>query len=76
MSAGTIKIVIERPLGRTTREFDADDGGHAVSIQRAIQFLVFELKDAIAEDHRLHELGQHPPLADYGKGQDQGGSHP
>ncbi len=71
-----IRLEIEGELGGIRLKFDSEDGGKAMAIQRTIQFLNSKLKEAIADDHRLHELGFHPDLADYGGSQDQSGSHP
>jgi len=46
----------------------ANEGGHANAIQRAIQWLNDRLPAAIEKDHKLHAAGDEPPLAWFGKG--------
>lgn len=73
---GAIIITIHGSFKETTASYDAEDGGHAMAIQRAIQFLNSVLKDAIVKDHRLHDAGEQPSKADFGRSQDMGGVHP
>ena len=47
---------------------DAEEGGHANAIQRAIEWLNDRLLDAIIMDHTLHDRGDVPPKAWFGKG--------
>jgi len=46
----------------------AEEGGHANAIQKAIQHLNDQLPEAIALDHQLHDKGELPPKAPFGKG--------
>ena len=44
----------------------AEEGGHALALQRAISFLNDRLPSAIRQDHRLHDEGTRPPGNDFG----------
>ena len=48
-------------------KFCAEEGGHALAIQRAISFLTDQLPSAIQLDHKLHDDGDRPPVSDFGK---------
>ncbi len=52
---------------QTTKCFSAQAGGHAAAIGRAIAFLSAQLPDAIALDHKLHEQGDRPGEAPFGR---------
>ena len=49
------------------RTESALEGGHAAAIGRAVKYLTAMLPDAIALDHKLHDSGDRPPDADFGK---------
>ena len=49
-------------------EVSASEGGHANAIQRAIEWLNDRLPAAITKDHELHETGDVPPGAWFGRG--------
>lgn len=61
--AGSFRTKNGQKMFNTT----ALEGGHAAAIGRAIQFLSDQLPEAIAQDHALHDEGQRPPAADFGK---------
>lgn len=48
-------------------QVDAEVGGHAFAIQRAIEWLNTRLPAAIQLDHRLHDKGERPPASDFGR---------
>ena len=45
----------------------ATKGGHAAAIGRTIEYLTTLLPDAIAKDHELHDKGENPPEANFGR---------
>lgn len=50
------------------RNFSALEGGHANALGRAIAYISVELMPtAISRDHKLHDEGERPPQADFGK---------
>jgi len=61
----TIKIV-----GSFTNKHEsvtsANEGGHAMAINRAIMHLLAEMPAAIRKDHKLHDEGKHPDT-DFGE---------
>lgn len=67
---GMVKVSLAGSFRPVIAEFCAMDGGHANAIQRAIKFLVGELPRAIQQDHELHDRGDRPPRADFGKAVD------
>lgn len=66
---GMITINIQGSFTRTgCTQFSAEEGGHAMCIQKAIRHLNEALPLAIQRDHELHDAGRRPPKADFGKG--------
>ncbi len=45
----------------------ATKGGHAAAIGRTMEYLTTLLPDAIAKDHELHDKGETPPEAEFGR---------
>lgn len=65
---GMIHITMKGSFYNTgERSFSAEEGGHATGIQRAIAYLNGELLSAIKLDHSLHDTGDRPPKADFGR---------
>jgi hypothetical protein len=65
---GKITIKIEGSFGTPgTKEFSAQEGGHAYALTRAIGMLFARMSPAIRLDHELHEKGEHPPESAFGK---------
>jgi hypothetical protein len=46
--------------------YSAEEGGHALALQRAIARLTGMLPKAIQLDHQLHGDGEQPPKAPFG----------
>jgi hypothetical protein len=64
---GRITVTVEGSFGDYgTKEFSAEEGGHAYALTRAIGFLFVVMSKAIRLDHDLHEKGTHPPRSAFG----------
>lgn len=65
---GMVTIQIRGSFGnKPDTTFSAMEGGHAYALARAIAYLTAEMDRAIQLDHELHDAGQRPPNADFGK---------
>lgn len=65
---GMVAIQIRGSFGNKPNvTFSAMEGGHALALTRAIEYLTSQLPAAIQADHRLHDGGDRPPKSDYGK---------
>lgn len=63
---GMIKISTLGSFPRCDREFDAQEGGHAQAVARAMQFLAeVVLPEAIVRDHTLHDEDRRPNNKDF-----------
>lgn len=65
---GMIEIQTKGSFPTESFSVSALDGGHANAIQRAIEWLNDRLPAAIQSDHKLHEAGDFPPNAPFGRG--------
>lgn len=65
---GMISIQMRGSFPGDAFDVSAEEGGHANAIQRAIGWLNDRLPEAIALDHQLHDSGDVPPRAPFGKG--------
>jgi hypothetical protein len=58
---GMVRIEIVGSFGpKQDQNFTAEEGGHALAIARAIDFLSKQLPGAIRLDHKLHYQGEYP----------------
>ena len=65
---GMISIRIEGSFPEnSTVTFDAEEGGHALAIQRAIRHLNNLLPKAIRLDHARHAQSEYPPKSGFGE---------
>lgn len=64
---GMIHLRLEGTFPADAIELSAENGGHANAIARAIAWLNDRLPAAIILDHKLHDAGKRPYLADFGK---------
>ena len=65
---GMIQIQTHGSFPAEKFDVTANEGGHANAIQRAIKWLNDRLPAAIERDHELHEAGEMPPDAWFGRG--------
>lgn len=66
---GQLVINLTGSFGTRRATFSAMEGGHAGAVGRAIEYLSGDaLPAAIVKDHKLHDEGDRPPNADFGKG--------
>lgn len=65
---GQLTIKMSGSFGVKQKTFSAMEGGHANAIANAIRYLSQELPGTIEQDHKLHDDGQRPPDADFGRG--------
>jgi hypothetical protein len=63
---GVISINTRGSFPCEGQSFNAEFGGHANAIQRAIKWLNDRLPAAIELDHKLHDRGERPPRTDFG----------
>ena len=65
---GQINITTSGSFGTTVRAFSALEGGHAHALIRAVVYIGEVLMpEAIQRDHDLHDRGERPAHADFGK---------
>ena len=65
---GMVNVQIRGSFGnKPDGQFSAMEGGHALALSRAINFLIAHMPDAIALDHELARAGDKPPHSDFGR---------
>lgn len=58
---GTITVQFKGSFGdKPLNIFQAEEGGHALAISRAVEYLSSKMGEAIRLDHKLHDESKHP----------------
>ena len=66
---GVITVLTTGSFPYSRKEFNAQEGGHADAVSRAIEHLsATVLPEAIRKDHKLHDGNQRPSKKDFGCG--------
>ena len=63
---GLIRVSMEGTFPTRKATFNGREGGHAMAISRAIEFLNSQLPWAIERDHCLHDKGDRPDKSPFG----------